>query len=238
MGPAFGRAHSRPTSPLLATICRMLEIGPRSPGRVRIEEVHRRFGERVILGGVDLKAEPGSLSVVMGSNGSGKTSLLRIVGGLLAADGGRVSICDAPAGTGHTGYLPAGDRGLHWRLTGLQNLTFFARLTGLPEVRGRVGAAARAAGAEDLLSSRLGDCSTGQRRRLAVAQAIVGSPPVLLLDEPYADLDGFGVARVDAIVNTWCERGGAVISAAPTPELAPSTPEPVIVRLEDPGAVA
>jgi ABC-2 type transport system ATP-binding protein len=198
---------------------------------VSVDGVSRSFGQREVLIGVDLDADPGSLTVVTGSNGSGKTSLLRVIGGLLAADSGLVTVCDAPAGRGKTGFLPAGDRGLHWRLTGRQNLTFFARLAALPDVTGRVEGAARAAGAVDLLDARVGECSTGQRRRLAVAQAIVGLPPVLLLDEPYADLDEPGVDRVNAIVATWCEQEGTVISAAPTALLAPSVPDPILLRL-------
>jgi ABC-type Mn2+/Zn2+ transport system ATPase subunit len=83
--------------------------------------------------------------------------------------------------------------------------------------------AARAVGAEHLLGRRVGECSTGQRRRLMIAGALAGRFPVLLLDEPLEDLDAWGRDAVAAVVRDWTGEGGVVIMAAPSAaELPPA----------------
>lgn len=214
----------------------MDDIGPRTPASFKLLDVSRRFGERDVLRSVDIEGDAGSMTIICGLNGSGKTSLLRIIAGLLTPDHGQVTVCGREPGSRSTGYVPAGDRGLHWRLTGRQNLDFFARLAVVGNRQQAVESAAEALGARDLLDQRVGDCSTGQRRRLAVAQAIVGGPPILLLDEPYAELDEEGIDRVRDVVSTWRSRGGAVIAAAPSPDQTPTGADATIVRLALGGA--
>lgn len=188
-----------------------------------MQHVSRRFGDTSILSDVSVSAGPGTVLGIIGKNGSGKTSLLRIVAGSLAPDSGRVEVAGQLPGRGLASYVPAGDRALYWRLTGQQNLEFFGRIAGIPkaELAGRVRAAARAAGASELLAKPVGDCSTGQRRRLMIARALAVGPPVLLLDEPFADLDHEGVSSVTEATRAWARQGGAVLFAAPAPEDGP-----------------
>jgi ABC-type transport system involved in cytochrome c biogenesis ATPase subunit len=103
-------------------------------------------------------------------------------------------------------------------LTGRQNLEFFARAAGTPtsSVSCAIALAVEAVGATGLLATLVGECSTGQRRRLALAQAIIACPPVLLLDEPFAELDAEGTACVERLSAFWTRKGGAVIAAAPS----------------------
>jgi ABC-type transport system involved in cytochrome c biogenesis ATPase subunit len=128
--------------------------------------------------------------------------------------------------------LPAGDRGLHFRLTGRQNLEFFAKVCRVPasDIDGAVEAAAEAVGAQELLNKRVGNGSTGQRRRFAIAQAVVGRSPVLLLDEPFADLDDDGVALVQTVTDRWRNGGGVVVAAAPEHRQAPAGSRVIDIR--------
>jgi ABC-type multidrug transport system ATPase subunit len=155
---------------------------------------------------------------VVGDNGSGKTTLLRILAGVLDADAGLVSVADAPPRHGLSSFVPSGDRMLHWRLTGAQNLGFFARLGGAggPSLQADVRLAAAALDAEDLLQRHVGECSMGQRRRLMLAVGFLARAPVVLLDEPDADLDDDGRAAVEAACRSWADHGGVVVSATPT----------------------
>jgi iron(III) transport system ATP-binding protein len=189
-------------------------VGPRAPGSVEVAGVGRSFGPRQVLRDVDLTVASGTASAVIGANGSGKTTLLRIVAGVLDADEGRVTVAGRPAGGGSSAFVPAGDRMLHWRLTAGANLDFYAALSGAREERSAlVAAAAAMMGAQDLLALRVGECSTGQRRRLMIAAALVTCAPVLLLDEPYADLDDIGKEHVARVSGGWTERGGCVVFA-------------------------
>ncbi len=184
---------------------------------ILLGEVHRSFGAERVLDGASLHLEPGRVAALIGPNGSGKTTLLRILAGVLQPDSGSVSVCGQAPGRGLAGYVPAGDRMLNWRLSGRENLRFFARIAGVR--RGEVDTAVRAAGemgdAGDLLGKRAGQCSTGQRRRLMLAVAFLGSPPVLLIDEPFSDLDEEGCAAVEAASRRWVEADGLVVYAAP-----------------------
>jgi ABC-2 type transport system ATP-binding protein len=113
--------------------------------------------------------------------------------------------------------VPAGDRALYWRLTGRQELEFFARVTGIGRADAAHAAseAASALEVEHLMDRQIGTFSTGQRRRLMVARSLVGLAPVLLLDEPYADLDETACGVVERVARTWAERGGLVIWTSP-----------------------
>ncbi len=198
-------------------------FAPRSEGSVSVAGLVRRFGERGVLEAVDLDVSPGNVAVVLGDNGSGKTTLLRILAGVLDPDAGRVEVAGAPPRRGRSSFVPSGDRMLHWRLTGAQNLGFFARLAGLggAALDAGVRRAAAALDAEDLLQRKVGECSMGQRRRLMLAVGFLAGAPVVLLDEPDADLDDDGRAAVESACRSWADRGGVVVFTSPTAEHAP-----------------
>jgi ABC-2 type transport system ATP-binding protein len=189
----------------------------RKPGAVVLRGVTRAFGDEPVLKYVALHLDAGQVVAFVGPNGSGKTTLLRILAGVLQPDLGSVAICGEAAGQGLAGYVPAGDRMLNWRLSGRENLRFFARVAGVRrgDVDSSVLTAAEMADAADLLGKRAGQCSTGQRRRLMLAVAFLGSPPVLLIDEPFSDLDDGGCAAVEAASCRWAEADGLVLYAAP-----------------------
>ncbi len=195
----------------------MPTVGPQLPGSVSMRRVSRAFGDRRVLDAVDLELPAGGIARVMGANGSGKTTLLRILAGGLEAGGGDVEVAGARPGEGRSSFVPSGDRMLHWRLTGEQNLAFFARLRGVPEsdVGAHVRRCAEVVDGGDLLGRPVGECSMGQRRRLMLAVAFLGAPPVLLLDEPDSDLDDIGRAAIDRSCQGWAEAGGAVVYATP-----------------------
>lgn len=192
-------------------------IQPRASGSVLVEGVSRSFRGREVLRDVDLRLGPGVVAAILGENGSGKTTLLRLLAGTVFPDDGTISVCGGAPGRGWSSFVPSGDRALYWRLTGRADLAFFARLAGLDpvEVTRVTESAAAAVGAEGLLEKPIGECSTGQRRRLVLAQGLVGRAPVLLADEPFDDLDEPGRAAVGKVMHSWAGAGGVVVFAAP-----------------------
>jgi ABC-2 type transport system ATP-binding protein len=200
-----------------------LPFSPARPGEVEAMEITRRFGGALVLDQVSFRVPQGTVASLIGPNGSGKTTLLRILAGLLTADGGRALVAGAPPGHGRASFVPTGDRTLYWRLTGRQNLSFFGRISGLggrsAATRGR--AAAEALDAGELLGRRVGSMSTGQRRRLAIARAFAAGTEVVLLDEPFADLDPQGCRAVATVSRAWVEMGGTILYATPVPEGGP-----------------
>jgi ABC-2 type transport system ATP-binding protein len=186
--------------------------------------VERRFKGVQVLNGVDIVIAAGQVGAIIGPNGSGKTTLLRIIAGILAPDAGSVSVASGKPGKGLAGYVVAGDRGLYWRLTALQNLEFFAGVGGLlpAEARLRSRQVLDALDSGELGPKRVEICSTGQRRRIAIARGFVSCPPVALVDEPFADLDEEGCRAVESLVRLWADGGGSVLYAAPIRGVGPA----------------
>ena len=169
--------------------------------------------ETLVFGPLDFAVDAGEALLVQGDNGVGKTTLLRVLAGLLRADNGEVDIDGHPAtdtrraqAMSYLGHLPA----LKGDLTALENLDFLCGLHGrrrgqLPvNALGIVGLA----GFEDALARQL---SAGQKRRLSLARLWLAPAPLWLLDEPYANLDLDGINLVNRMVQAHLRDGGAAL---------------------------
>jgi ABC-2 type transport system ATP-binding protein len=204
-------------------------VGARSlaPGELQlvpalvVDEVGRRFGKIVALDDVSLEVRPGEVHALLGPNGAGKTTLLRVLTGLATPTSGRATVLGANAADQRAalqdriGFVPSGDRTFYLRLSGEENLLFFARLHGMRK------AAARERAREVLAEVGLADAarrpastySHGMQKRLSVARALLASPPVLLVDEATHDLDPENAERVRALVASLAAGGSAVLWA-------------------------
>jgi ABC-2 type transport system ATP-binding protein len=175
--------------------------------------------QRPVLSEVSLQVAAGEVHALLGPNGAGKTTLLRVLAGLLrpAAGSLRVAGCDGirdPRGLRRQiGLMPSGDGTLYSRLSGLENLAFFARLQGF----GRKDAFARG---EDLLElvglaehahKRVNAYSHGMQKRLCFARALLTEPDVLLIDEATHDLDPHAARAVRGLTLRAASRGAAVV---------------------------
>ena len=159
--------------------------------------------DRVILRAVNLEIGPG-LTLVRGPNGSGKTTLLRALAGLVPlARGDRTVTGDVL----YIGHRPMLLRGLSAR----ENLEFFVRFRG-GDTRG-IDAALRAWGVGEDMDRPVERLSAGQRRRAALARMETERVPVLLLDEPFADLDDAGASRLRQTIAQVREDGRAILIA-------------------------
>jgi ABC-2 type transport system ATP-binding protein len=178
--------------------------------------IHKRYGSRRALDGVDLTVRPGQIVGLLGPNGAGKTTLLSILAMVLAPDAGRVVMDDdAPLRSSERpmiGLVPQ-SLALYPRLTVLQNVWHFARMLGLSRreahaacalALGDVGLLERAHDATDTLSG-------GMQRRLNLACGLVHRPRVLLLDEPTVGVDLESRERLLAAVRRARTAGTAVV---------------------------
>ncbi|WP_158882367.1 metal ABC transporter ATP-binding protein [Amycolatopsis anabasis] len=166
---------------------------------VEIRGAGLSFGTRTLWSGLDLDVEPGEFLAVLGPNGSGKTSLMKVLLGLQPLSSGSVRLAGARPGEANEriGYIPqqrAMQEGLTLRGTdlvglGLDGHRWGIGLRGIGERRRRVAAAIASVGAESYAKSPVGRLSGGEQQRLRVAQALVGEPDVLLCDEPLLSLD-------------------------------------------------
>jgi ABC-2 type transport system ATP-binding protein len=182
-------------------------------------DVTRSFGDKQVLSGVDLQVGAGRISALLGPNGAGKTTFLRILTGLLLAEGGRVSVAgidvaqDPMAARRHIGFFPSADRTFYNRITGLENLAFFGRMYGIRRQEALTRARRRLAdvGLSDAIDQRVGLYSHGMQKRLSMARALLMDPPVLVIDEATDGLDPEGARRVQDLTRSIAADGTAVI---------------------------
>ena len=178
------------------------------------QQLEKRYGPAVALGGVDLSVERGELVGLLGPNGAGKSTLVKIACGLVRASGGSAQVAGAPAGSAEAraaiGYLAELFRFPGW-LRADELLELHQRLAGSSgaaaeraELLSLVGLAADA-------TTRVEAMSKGMQQRLGIAQALVGAPRLLMLDEPTSALDPVGRRIVRDLLLELKGRGVSVL---------------------------
>jgi ABC-2 type transport system ATP-binding protein len=166
--------------------------------------ISQRFGDRVVLDGVDLEVPSGRVIGLLGPNGAGKTTLMRILFGVLVPDAGTVTWQGRPADDDDRrrwGYMPQ-ERGLYRDMRVLDLLTWIARLHGLDKATGRTRATdlLERLGLGDRATDKVQDLSGGMAQRVQLAAAMVHQPDVLVLDEPFSGLDPAAIAFLSEVI--------------------------------------
>lgn len=180
---------------------RAAPAGPIAAGLVA-EGLTKRFGDRLVLRNLNFEVRPGEVVAIVGANGAGKSTLLRLVCGLL--DPTRGSVTWQGKSTRGACALAAPDAPLYRELTCYENLHFFARGAGGPE---RLLGHLQHFDLEKRAGDLAGDLSSGLRARLHLAVAAIFENPVLLLDEPSANLDQSGRDLVAGLLQQQRQRG-------------------------------
>jgi len=191
---------------------------------VRFTHVDVVRGSRHVLQDLDFGVRAGEFVGVIGGNGAGKTTLLRVMLGLQRVSAGAVAVFGEPVARSNRriGFVPqkiAFDRDVPLRARDFVGLGVDGERFGLPlpnaSRRARVDAALADVGASAYADAPIGRLSGGEQQRLAIAQAIVGGPDLLLLDEPLANLDLRGADDVVALVaQIRAERGTTIVMVA------------------------
>lgn len=190
-----------------------------------VSNVSKSWGERQVLRSASFSVPPGTTAWLGGKNGVGKTTLLRIVAGLVLAEEGDVKLdrldprLDRREYQRRIGFLSAGDRGLYARLSVRQNLDLWARLAFL---RGEPARQAIATMIErfslgELAESRVDRLSLGQRQRVRLSMTCLHQPRLIMLDEPANSLDEDGITLLASVLADQGRRGGAAIWCSPSP---------------------
>ncbi len=200
-----------------------------------------RRGDRILFSGLNFDIAPGHITWVRGSNGRGKTSLLRLVAGLASPEAGaihwgaeKLSHRD-PAFAQQLLYL-AHANALKEDLSAAESLAFLARLHGQADDAASIQTALHTLGIASRRHAPVRTLSQGQRRRVALARLVLAPRKALwLLDEPYDALDAAGCAIVDALLSAHALSGGIVLLTSHL-QLTITTPAPVELHL--PGDVA
>lgn len=173
---------------------------------IELEGVTRKFGNACVLKDLDLMVNAGDCLAVLGSNGVGKTTLLRIISSLIKPQSGKIYVA------GHKYPLESElarekigvvfhDPMLYDEFTAFENLQYYGELYGKKCDALTISAALIRVGLETSASKKIKTFSRGMKQRLAIARAIIHEPDILLLDEPYNALDEAGCSMLNGVVD-------------------------------------
>jgi len=182
---------------------------------LQLIDLHKRYGSTVALDGCGFDVRPGRIVGFLGPNGSGKTTTMRSIFGLVRLDAGEALWNGRPIGYEERrrfGYMPE-ERGLYPRMRILEQVSYFARLHGIKEDAARAATVGwlERVGLAEKAKARLEELSHGNQQRVQLAVALVGSPDLLVLDEPFAGLDPIGVGALEEAIRGEAARGAAVV---------------------------
>ena len=181
-----------------------------------------RREKRQVLRDITFSADEGEILCVMGRNGAGKTTMMRILASLIVPDHGKALICgfDVVKQSGEVRrrvgvMLNAGDGGFHPRLSGAYNLEYYSALYLLPKEKAseRIKRLLKDLDLEDRGADQYQSYSSGMRRRLALSRALLQDPPVLLLDEPTLGVDPWTTKLVHGHLRQLSQQGKTVLCA-------------------------
>jgi ABC-type multidrug transport system ATPase subunit len=176
-----------------------------------LEKLVKFFGRFAALRGISESFAPRRLYVVVGDNGAGKSTLLRVIAGLMQPSQGAVTLLGAKNARevahriGYMGHAPL----LYDELNGMENLRYFAGLYGLSD-DGICSDAMRQVGLDPELERRVGQYSQGMRQRLSLARAVIHNPELLLLDEPFSNVDIHSARDMAAILGRVRDQGKTI----------------------------
>ncbi|MFJ6804542.1 ABC transporter ATP-binding protein [Streptomyces anulatus] len=196
---------------------------------VRVQGLWKRFGDQVAVAGIDLELPAGKFIGLVGPNGAGKTTTLSMVTGLLRPDMGKIEVAGHDVWTdpvevkSRIGVLPEGLR-LFERLSGRELLAYNGRLRGLAgdEVDKR---ATQLLDVLDLAGSQhklVVDYSTGMRKKIGLAAALLHNPEVLFLDEPFEGVDPVSAQTIRGVLERYTRSGATVVFSSHVMELVES----------------
>jgi heme exporter protein A len=179
---------------------------------LELRDVAKSFNRRPIFKGVNARVETGHALAITGRNGSGKSTLLRVACGLLRASHGSVIITAdgrelTPSEARNQIGLVAPDVALYGELTAIENMTFFARVRGLPADRPAFVQLLKRLGLGGRGDDEVRTYSSGMRHRLKYCCALLHQPAILMLDEPSTNLDEDGIAIMRDVIAEQKERG-------------------------------
>ena len=196
------------------------------PAAITLESVSKRFGSKTIVHNLTFSVQKGEIVGFLGPNGAGKTTTMRMIAGFTTASSGQVTVAGCDMATRNQeaarkiGYLPEHPP-LYDMLDVSQYLRFVAKVKGVPraEIKSELDRVVSACKLETVIQREIYKLSKGYRQRVGLAQALLGKPEVLLLDEPTAGLDPGQIHETREVIRSFGEQHAVLLSTHILPEV-------------------
>jgi len=196
-----------------------------------MEHVRKAMRRQEVIKDFSLRAEAGQVIALLGGNGAGKSTILRLIAGILHPDAGEIRVGGLrwkdgrTAYAGRIGYMPD-DYRFPAGLTAMETMAFWAKLRGLP--KSRAAEALAEVGLADTGTKPVASFSKGMRQRVLFAQALIARPPLVLLDEPTNGLDPYWMESFIRLVREAAERGQTVLFSTHQLEIAEAAADRIV----------
>ena len=182
---------------------------------LRLQGVTKRFGDHVAVHDLDLEVPRGTICGLLGPNGSGKTTSIRMILGIYVPDAGTVELLGGPPDHAHrrrAGYLPE-ERGMYRKMKVLDHLAFIGEIRGVraSEGRRRAGEWLERLGLSEWGDRKVEDLSKGMQQKVQFAATVLHEPDLLILDEPFSGLDPINQDVLESIVREMNARGTTIL---------------------------
>jgi ABC-2 type transport system ATP-binding protein len=230
--PLQQRGHPRPRGSSLSDAAVMSLASSGSEG-LRITDLAKRYGSVVAVDGLDLAVPRGALIGFLGPNGSGKTTTMRAILGMVSPDRGVItwdgSAIDDTART-RIGYMPQ-ERGLYLRMRVREQVRYFGRLAGLSssEAAARTDYWLERLGLDERADALVQELSGGNQQRVQLAVSLVHDPDLLVLDEPFAGLDPVAAETMRSIIAERSAAGASVLFSSHQLDVVEDLCEEVVI---------
>lgn len=189
---------------------------------LQAQRISKFFGERPVLHGVTLAMQPGAAALIIGRNGVGKSTLIKILCGLVRPSGGQLWLFGKEPRTMPADQFRRLGVLLHHTLlypglSARENLEFYSELFGIPDAAAHAARWLERIGLQRAAQEQVSALSRGMEQRLGIARAMLAAPDLILLDEPFAAMDADGAALVGSLIREALTRRAAVIFTAHAP---------------------
>ena len=183
---------------------------------IEVRKLVKRFGTKTVLRGIDLEVRPGEFVALLGPNGAGKTTFLRILASLSNPSLGEVRVAShllprQAAGVRARLGVVSHTSLLYGDLTAEENLQFYGRLYGIPNIAARIREVLEMVGLESRRRDLVRTFSRGMQQRLAIGRAVLHDPDVMLFDEPHTGLDQDASTMLDNVLRSVAAEGRTIV---------------------------
>ncbi|MBN2322893.1 MAG: ATP-binding cassette domain-containing protein [Spirochaetes bacterium] len=204
---------------------------------ITIEGVTKRYGQTVAVRDISFSVERGEILGFLGPNGAGKTTTMRVITGYFPPTTGNVTVCghsvlDEPIEVKRRiGYVPE-NPSMYNDMTTIDYLRFVGAVKGVPKavLKGRVEDTVDRCALKSVVNRRVGELSRGYRQRVALGQALINDPPVLVLDEPTTGLDPKQIYEIRQLIGSMAGERTVILSTHILPEVSMTCNKVVIIN--------